>query len=463
MSPSLHDYQDVAVGHLERNDRAGLFLDMGLGKTACVLTALEERHLPVLVTATKRVTETVWTEERDLWRPDLSIAVAAGKPEQRHAALASGADIVALSRDNLVDAKAYRKRFRTVVIDELSGFKTPSTDRYLSARRLSVILRKPLVNGKRKLQIDLAPVNVWGLTGTPSPNGLLDLWSQMFLLDGGARLGTSFSGYRERYFLPGRQIANGTVVEWILKDGADKAIWRKIDDICLAMESAGRIDLPPMTLNKIFVALPPAARLAYKDMKKRLVADLTLIGGEVHSATSAAILSAKLSQIAAGFMYVDDADIRNGAYDIIHREKIRALSEIVDGTGSPVLVFYRFRAEAEMIRRELGSLVSTIDEDDVVGRWNAGKIPVLLAHPASAGHGLNLQKGPGHTIVWTSLPWSLEEWMQANKRLLRQGQANPVIVHLLLAERTIDPSILERLEEKESVQAALLNHLESVL
>lgn len=451
MTLTLHDYQSAAVSHLHRHPRAGLFLDMGLGKTACVLSALTPDHLPVLVTAPKRVAELVWPEECPTWRPDLSVAYAVGEPAQRKAALESGADIVVIGRDNLADAIPYAIRFNTFVLDELSGFKTRGTARWKSARRIA---HHPQMK------------YVWGLTGTPSPNGLMDLWAQMFLLDKGARLSKTLTGFRSRYFMPGRQLANGVITEWIIRDEAEAAIHRKLEDICLSMGSEGRIDLPEVIFNRVVVPLLPKVRHLYKTIKRDMVADLEELGlmGEVHSADTAAALSSKLSQISAGFMYVRDADLRNMEYDVIHWENVRAVQEIVEGTGSPVLVFYRFTAERDMIMSKLApGTVHDINEPDVQKKWNAGEIPVLLTHPASAGHGLNLQKGPGHTIVWASLPWSLEEWEQGNKRLHRQGQKNNVVIHTLQSPRTVDEDIWRRLYDKIEVQDALMRHLESVL
>lgn len=227
------------------------------------------------------------------------------------------------------------------------------------------------------------------------------------------------------------------------------------------MSTDGRVEIPPVTYNPIRVPLPSNVMKTYRQMKDTLVADLSVIGGEEHTAANAAVLSSKLSQISAGFLYVDDADLRDGKFQPLHTEKIKALEEIVEGTGSPILVFYRFRAELEMLKKAFPE-AELIDRPGVLDRWSHGKVPIMLAHPASAGHGLNLQYG-GHVIVWTSLTWSLEEWMQANKRLARQGQKHPVIIHTLLADGTVDTAIRDRLDGKKSVQQALIDHLESPL
>ena len=450
----LHSYQRTAVRHLHDNPRAGLFLDMGLGKTASTLCALTEDHLPALVVAPKRVAEHVWRDEAALWRPDLELVVAAGRPDARRASLASGADIVALGRDNLRDALSVPSPWRTVVIDELSGFKTRNSVRWKTAAQL-------LWGSQRSARATPQVPHVWGLTGTPSPNGLGDLWAQLWLLDRGQRLGSTLTEFRSRFMTPGRQLANGVITEWLLRPGAAEKIHELVSDICMSLDAQDILHLPPTTRNRIDVTLPSSAMTAYRRMKDDLVADLTMIDGEVHTAQNAAVLTNKLSQISAGFLYVDDADLRSGAYTPLHREKLRALEEIVDGTGSPILVFYRYRVERDLIASTFPQAVD-IDAPGALERWNQGKVPLLLAHPASAGHGLNLQHG-GHTIVWTSLPWSLEEWEQANKRLARQGQRHPVVIHLLMARKTVDGAILERLTTKADVQTALLRHLETRL
>lgn len=441
----LEPYQEEAVRWITRPGGSGLFLDMGLGKTAISLSALTPEMLPALVTAPKRVTEEVWPVEVPKWRPDLTYAVAMGNPAARERALRSGADIVIISRDNLADAVPFAKGFRTFVIDELSGFKSRAAKRWKQARQIT---RSPSIT------------RVWGLTGTPTPNGMLDLWPQLYLLDSGAALGKTIGGYRERYFVAGRQLPSGIVTEWKIRPGAAQRIHTLLETTCISMESEGRVDLPPIHINDVVVPLPATARRLYKTMKDDMVVNLDILGGEVHTAGNAAAVSGKLAQISAGFMYVDDADLREGAWDLVHREKMRALQEIVEGTGSPVLVAYWFKAEEALIRETLGTAAHTMDETGVVAAWNRGEVPVLLVHPASAGHGLNLQFG-GHTIVWTTLPWSLELYQQTNKRLPRRGQAHPVIVHRLLSPHTVDYARADVLAEKKSIQQALLDHLES--
>lgn len=402
------------------------------------------QHLPVLVIAPKRVTETVWPEEVRKWRPDLSIAVARGIPAQRAKALASGADIVAISRDNCHQVDPQHVSYRTVVLDELSSFKGGhKSRRWRAAKKLTAFAKY-----------------TWGLTGTPSPNGLLPLWPQIFLLDRGKRLGKTVSGFRTRYFTPGRRLPNGTIIEWKPKPGTPEKIHRLIDDICLSMSTDGRIELPPVTINPIAVQLPDRIMQAYEDLKHKLIADLRdLVGGEIHTAATHGVLATKLSQVTAGFIYSDEANPRRSTW--MHDVKIDALGEVIEAVDSPLLVFYQFNVEKVRILEKYPQAVS-IGEDDAIERWNRGEIPVLLAHPASAGHGLNLQYG-GHTICWTTLAWDLELWQQGNKRLARQGQKHPVVIHALMAEDSVDHLIYQRLQDKADVQNALLYHLEDVI
>lgn len=446
---ALRDYQLVARDFLRGRDRAALLLDMGLGKTAASLCALEPRHLPLLVVAPKRVAEEVWDVEQELWRPDLSLAVAQGSPAARAAVLASDADIIVISWDNMGDVLTVKRDtpFRTLLLDELSGYKGRGT-RWKNARK---IIAKHAIE------------HVWGLTGTPAPNGYLDLWPQIALLDNGQRLGKNITTYRNRYFMPGRQLPNGVIIEWNLREEAEGRIKGLIEDICLAMETDGRVKLPEVTYNNVAVELPKDVRKAYRDLSETMVADLRdIFDGDVHTAGNAAILTSRLSQMTAGFVYVDDAELHNYAYTTLHREKVNAVREIVEAphTGG-VMVLYRFTAEAELLQAGLEGLgVHTIDEPGVIKAWNRGEVPVLLAHPASVGHGLNLQHG-GHTQVWTSLPWDLELWEQGIKRLARSGQQHPVVIHTILANKSIDHLIRRRLDEKADVQDDLLAFLES--
>lgn len=436
----LHPYQQAAVVHLKAHDRAGLWLDMGLGKTASVLSALEERHLPALVTAPARVTRDVWPEEATKWRPDLRVVPVVGTPAQRAAAWATDADVYVISHQLLGEAARQPHGWGTFILDEASGFKNYRSKRWKAARLIAKTARC-----------------VWEMTGTPSPNGLLDLWAQIYLLDFGERLGRTITSYRRRYFREAGRLPSGVVTGYTPRPGASERIHALLEGVCLSMGTEGRLQLPPLTMNRIEVEMPASAKQAYKDMRTQLVADLSLLGGVRHTASTAAVATNRLSQISAGFLYDDDRD----GWDWLHHAKLDALAEVIEGTGSPVLVFYRFQAELEMIQERFPESVH-VSESGAVKHWNAGRIPILLAHPASAGHGLNLQHG-GHTIVWTSLPWSLEQWQQANKRLQRQGQTHPVVVHVIESRGTLDSNILRVLDGKAGVQAALMEHLESLI
>lgn len=424
---------------LQQHPRAGLFLDLGLGKTATVLSALTSEHLPALVVAPKRVAENTWPEERDLWRPDLSMAVAAGSPAQRADALQSDADIFVIGRDNVKDLGPVRDKFSTLVLDELSGFKSKGT-------------RWKVANALQQ-RTD----HVWGLTGTPSPNGYLDLFYQIMLLDGGKRLGTRITSYRERFFYPGNRLPNGIITEWIMQDNADAKIKRLIEDLCLYMEADGRIELPPVSYPAHSLILPPDVMKFYRTLKRDMVADLDSLGLTV-SADSAGVLSNRLSQVSAGFIYETNPVTLEREVTTVHTERIEMVKDLLEQATSPVLVAYRYQEEERLLLELPGA--RSIREKGVIQDWNRGDVPILVAHPASAGHGLNLQHG-GHTIIWTSPNWELELWIQFNGRLNRQGQKHPVVVHKIIAKDTVDKIIYRRLETKDSVQRDLLEHLRS--
>lgn len=446
----LRDYQQVGVEYLRGRKRAALFWDMGLGKTATTLTALTDDMLPALVVAPKRVAEHVWPTEVPLWRPDLTVDVAAGDPLKRAGTLSgSPADIVTIGRDVLPTAVPHTGRFKTIILDELSSFKDRSTKRWKAAKKITA--------GKDY---------VWGLTGTPASNGLLDLWAQVYLLDRGERLGTALTQYRAGYFTPGRQLASGTIIDWNLIPGSDELIYRKIEDICMSLNTQGLVDLPPVTHNRLIVPLPAKARKVYQDMKQNYVADLkdfqTLASAALaeHTASSAGAMTVKLSQIAAGILYSDEFAGQDRTVTTLHTAKVDAVKEIMESNaGSPVLLFYQFQAERDMYLKAFPE-AATPDTPDFVARWNRGELSILVAHPESIGHGLNLQHG-GHTIVWASPTWSLEAYAQANKRLIRSGQEHPVVIHELIAQDTINAEVYDVLADKKTVEQALIDHLES--
>jgi SNF2 family DNA or RNA helicase len=454
LDPRLHDYQVRAIQHLHDRglieDGAGLFMDMGLGKTATVLQALTPEHLPALVCAPLRVANEVWEAERDIWRPDLSVRVLTNvgptvqfpKQGDRRAHLLrdADADITVISRDQIGVMGKRVHPYRTVVLDELSGYKGKGNARWKATR--DVVRRAR---------------NVWGLTGTPAPNGYEDLFGQIFMLDRGRRLGTRVEAFRERYFdVTKRHPVTNVVIERTPKPGAEDAINRLLVDLCVSMKAEDYLkDLPGLHFNEIRVPLPTVARKAYADMETDLVADLSVLGGPdaVHTAANAAVLTNKLAQISAGFLYYDQDTSRSTR---LHEGKVNAVGEVLDGTGDNVLCFYGFDEEARQILDKVDGAVS-IDEPGAVKAWNRREIRLLVAHPASAGHGLNLQHG-GSTQVWSSLPWSLEWWEQGVGRSHRQGQERDVVVHWLNAA-PIDETIFQALQDKQSVQDALLDYL----
>jgi SNF2 family DNA or RNA helicase len=435
------------------NNYAGLFLEMGLGKTRCVLSALdltdrlESIRGKILVVAPKAVVESVWRQESEKWGFDFTFSPIVGTAAQRVAAIERDADIYLVSRDNvawLVTTMKTWKRWpwKTLIVDELSSFKNNKAQRTKALRSVRSQLTR-----------------VWGLTGTPAPKGLIDLWPQMAILDGGQRLGKTITSYREQYFYPER--SNGHIVyTWGLKPGSEDKIIGKISDIVLSMKARDHLSLPACTVNDLALDLPKPAREQYDVLKKEAV--LALDGGQVVAA-NAAVLTSKLQQVTSGFLYYyykDDlgVPIQSTRYETLHQAKMDALERIVDeAQGKPVLVFYHFKATLRRILERWPSNEYLISER-IIDRWNRGEVPVLALHPASAGHGLNLQQG-GSTIVWFDLPWSSEAYLQANARLDRQGQTKPVVIHRLVMRGTVDERICDVLDGRVSVQDALMNSL----
>lgn len=386
--------------------------------------------------STKRPAEITWPTEGEIWRPDLTVVAAKGSPAKRRAALESGADVVAVGRDVLhtvADLLGKDHRFRTVILDELSSFKTPSSRRFKAARRLCASVPY-----------------VWGLTGTPSPNGYQDLWGQLALIDRGARLGRTLGIFRERYLRADFKLPSGAVGSWTLQPGAKEAIDEALSDICLSMTAEDYLDLPPRTDNEVLVELPPAAAKVYRDMEKDLVAR---VADGTYTAKDAAQAAGRLQQISAGFLY-PDAEEPDDETTEIHQAKVQAAAEVVEGTGSPVLVMYGFRWERDALLAAIpGSRAA--DDGDAVEEFAAGRLRALVAHPASIGHGLNMQHA-SHTVVWCSLPWSSELYDQTNARVDRQGQEHPVVVHHVQTVPGPDARMLQALKGKQDVQAALM-------
>lgn len=438
MKYKAHGYQKKATERILQQKRVGLFLDMGLGKTVITLTAIKEliedfAIWKVLVIAPKRVAEDTWSREHEKWDhlSGLRISKVLGTPAQRMKALKAEADIYVIGRDNvkwLVELMGKSWPFDMVVIDELSSFKNPSAQRFKA-------LRKVIPASDR----------VVGLTGTPSPNGLMDLWAEIYLLDRGERLGTTISAYREKYFRAGAR--NGYIVyKWEPYSYSQKEIERKISDICMSMSAEDYLELPERIDNEIKIRLSEKEMKQYNQMERD---QLLRIDDETVVALNAAAVMNKLLQMANGSVYADVGDVVR-----IHEKKLDALEEIIDTTGEPVLVFYSFRHDLEAIKKRIPD-ARELESSEDIARWNQGEIPVLLCHPASVGYGLNLQDG-GHVIVWYGLTWSLELYQQANARLFRQGQQKAVIIHHLIAEGTVDEQVMRALQHKDTSQSALL-------
>lgn len=441
MKYNPHVYQDFATQKIIDNAFAGLFLDMGLGKTVATLTALEQLKYDyfsigkVLVIAPLRVAENVWSAEIEKWDHlrHLTLSKVLGSEVERSAALAAPADIHIINRDNvvwLVQKLGRRWDFDTVVIDELSSFKNGDSKRFQALRKV-----RPLI--KRMI----------GLTGTPAPNGLIDLWAQIYLLDLGERLGKTLTGYRDRYFLAGARSGH-QVYEWKLKKETEQRVYERLSDICVSMEAKDWLKLPERVDRVVEVKLSDSAMKLYKQMERDLL--LPYMDGDI-VANTAAVLANKLVQMANGAVYDENAGIRE-----IHEAKLDALEDIVEAAnGKPILVFYAYKHDLARIQKRFPDSRKLETSKDMVD-WNAGKVSMMVAHPASAGHGLNLQAG-GNQIVWFGLTWSLELYQQANARLHRQGQLERVIVHHLVALETMDAAVMKRLAGKAAEQYALIN------
>ena len=438
----LHAYQRHSVDHILENPYCGLFLDMGLGKTVSTLTAINRLIFDrfeisrVLVIATKRVARDTWLDEVNVWDHlrHLRVAVAVGTATQRVRALNSVADVYCINRENvawMVARFAGKLPFDCLVIDELSSFKNGDTARFKALK-----LVRPYFN------------RVIGLTGTPVPNGYLDLWSQMYLIDGGKRLGEFITHYRDRFFEIDPDTIFSSYPRLIPAPGAADRIHGLISDVCISMKSKDYLELPGSLHRIIRVHLSPAEVEAYQRFERDAV--MAIPDGEL-TAVNAAALRIKLVQFANGAVYDENRD-----YHVVHEAKMEMVEEIVDTATSPIIIFYRFQHDKERLYNRLKAykprmLNTSQDQKD----WNDGKIQVLLAHPASMGHGLNLQRG-GHNILWMGDPDSLELYMQANARLDRQGQKHTVVIQHLSAVGTIDEDIMEALVNKEDTQEVFM-------
>lgn len=435
-----HDYQRYATEFIETHPVSALFLDLGLGKTVVTLTAachlLDRNEIDkVLVVAPKRVAEMTWPEEIEKWDHTcgLTWSLIAGSAKKRSIAVNARADIYIISRDNLkwlVEKTDFDFTRCMVVLDELSSFKSWKSQRF---RALMSI--RPYIT------------HIVGLTGTPSSNGLMDLFAEYKVLDMGKRLGRYITHYRDRYYLPDKR--NGEVIfSWKPKQGAEETIYKKISDITISMKAQHRLKMPDIVYNEYPVQMNSKEWKVYEGMKKNMVEELN---DQVIDAMNAATLTSKLLQLSSGFVYTDDK------FAIpFHEHKLDALEDIIEAAnGRPILVAYWFKSDLERIKRRFPDAVDLKKTEDFK-RWNNREIVIGLIHPASAGHGLNLQRG-SNTIVWYGLTWSLELYQQTNARIYRQGQTDTVIVEHIITKGTIDEDVLDALKNKRQMQDALIH------
>lgn len=435
-----HSYQEYAIRYIETHPISALLIDMGLGKTSITLTAIcnllfdSFEVCKVLVIAPLRVAKNTWTDEIKKWEhlSTLTYSLIVGNENERLSALNEKADIYIINRENvdwLVNKSGYKFDFDMVVIDELSSFKNHQSKRFKSLMKV-----RPLVK------------RIVGLTGTPSSNGLMDLFAEFKILDMGKRLGYFIGQYRNTYFKPDKM--NGPIVySYKPLPNAENAIYEKISDITVSMKANEYLKMPELLTSNYVVELTNSEKNQYDEMKKSLVLEIT--DGEI-TASNAASLSNKLCQLSNGAIYDDEQNIVE-----IHDRKLEALEDIIESmNGKPLLIAYWYRHDLERIKSRFS--VREIKTSEDISDWNDGKIPVALIHPASAGHGLNLQNG-GSTLVWFGLTWSLELYQQTNARLYRQGQKNTVVIQHIITKGTIDEQILKVLQKKNKTQADLID------
>lgn len=444
-----HDYQKFSIDFIVDKPKAGLLLDMGLGKTVSTLMALkklDEYYLEidkVLIIAPKRVVESTWPNEITKWDElnNLTYSIVLGTEAKRVNALEQDALIYLINRENVLwlyqylRSKRKERMFDTIIVDESSSFKNPSSKRFKALKRLTAIIPRTLI-----------------LTGTPAPNGLMDLWSQIYLLDEGKRLGRTLGEYRRKYFNPGK--GKGYVVyDWIPKENSEEEIYKAISDIVVSMRSVEYLDMPERIDNIIELDMTPSVKDTYKELKRDFVIE---INENTITAATAGVLCNKLLQLANGGIYTNDGD-----YEEIHQIKLEALEEIVEDNSAPILVFYNFKSDLERLCAYFSKYEpKTLNDPNALKDWNDKKIRLLFANPASMGHGLNMQAG-GHIIVWFGLTFNLELYQQANARLYRQGQHESVIIHHLVLKDSEDEIALKRLKQKDQTQDSLMDYLKA--
>lgn len=443
-----YDYQQYAIDYIIRNKESGIFLDMGLGKTVITLTAIEELMYNsfevkrVLVVVPLRVARDTWSGECDKWDhlKHIKMSLILGDERERIRAINRNADIYVINRENLawlIDHYGKSFPYDMVVLDELSSFKDPSSKRFRKMKSVRQFVKR-----------------IVGLTGTPAPNGLLDLWPQICLLDMGKRLGRYISAYRNEYFVPDKR--NGQVIySYKPRPYAEREIYKKTNDLCVSMKAADYIKMPDRVDNFIEVKMSDNEKRLYDRLERDTL--LPFSDGDI-DAVNAAALATKLLQMANGAVYDENKIVKH-----IHNKKLEALEDLYEAAnGKPVLIFYMYKHDRDRIKALIGQDARELDSARDIADWNAGRIKAAIAHPASTGHGLNLQSG-GSTIIWFGLTWSLELYQQANARLWRQGQKETVIVHHLVTKDTIDEQVMKVLQKKEKGQSALMNAVKARL
>ncbi len=470
----LHDYQIVAKNFLLQHPKAGLFLDVGFGKTLTTLATLAELGQAgqiaghILVIAPKAIARSTWIDEMAKWGIQANYVslivnekgkqLTKKKREELYEQIPTHpAAFYFINREmitNLIDWHLNPNNknqfikpwpFQTIIIDELQSFKSYNSGRFKALKKVCPFVTRFI-----------------GLTGTPTPNGLMDLWSEIYLMDGGQRLGHNITAYRNTYFNPGL-VVNDNVVSWWPKTGAEEAIYDRVKDVVISIQNPN-LKLPQVTYNDVYCYMSNDEMDMYKQLMKDNVLDLNNSSGDdiVIEAANAAVLSAKLSQMASGTLYLDDTL----NYTVIHQRKLEQLEYIINNTGSPVLVAYHFKSDKIEILKYLTNLgidARPFDgSPEMIHEWNTGNIPVMILQPAAAGHGINIQDG-GHTLVWYTLPWSLEEYIQTCGRLNRQGQKYPVMIHHLMTHGTIDQRILKCINEKDMSERALLEAVSATM
>lgn len=448
-TPPMHDYQKYAMNFIITHPYCGLFLEMGMGKTYTTLMALCNLNLKshVLVIAPKNIARSTWIDEIEKWQIPFRTKSLIVKPNGKNftkkerlaiyqQVLNDPPTVYFINRELIPDLVSNLPvwPFPNVVIDESQSFKTYNSKRFKALKSIRPFVERMIL-----------------LTGTPTPNGLMDLWSQIYLLDQGYRLGNFITRFREQYFYPTLYV-QGHPVGWELKNGAESEIYRRISDIVISMKNT-KLQLPKLTMNDVYVHMDESEMKLYQRMKKDQVLTFDKVGDV--TAVNAAVLAAKLSQMASGALYTDEK--RN--FKIIHKKKLEQVAYILRNLDSPAIIAYHFQSDLIMLEnylKDVGIDAYRFDgSPEMIHAWNEGKIPVMLLQPASAGHGLNLQQG-GHTLIWYTMPWSLEEYLQCNARLYRQGQSEHTVIHHILCKGTIDERIHNILQKKDASQSALI-------